>query len=322
MAPLKPYTKLWYGYRPFQYVVMDFLNEVSNAPMQMKEKFIKDLDRPGTIIDFASVDDKEYPHVEEAIVHGKFSLAEAILEEDSYEEIPRTGNAVLIEHLHTGFFFAIYENDYFGYFRVHDFNGTKEHPEEVQEMFFWGMPEGWEPIEPDAPGTRVGGVPLNADGTPYDGPWPGTDEGHYYFVAQYRLEDGHYIHVFMNNDRKTYDYAGKMKDDEDDIDPYAIALLEGQSLSVDFLLSSDGERPNLSEDVAYARKPLKNATNYHGVWVQDEAPPRDRNYEPLMHFGDGAQCNEETILDDIDYGYFNLFFNRKTGQAKVIMQCT
>lgn len=324
------YDKSRYGLKPL-YLITDidtkapcsaenaissFVREVNTASDEAKAIFKDDIYTAGTYIDFTS---SMFTPVHDmaSVIHSVFPLDE-VIDRNLDTEIPTEGNAALVEILSTGDFYFIYTDEYdnFRLLRVFDFAGTREHPTDVQVADeFNELDDVWIPVDPDASGTRLGGVPLNSDGTPYDGPWPITEDGNFSFIGQYQLEDGQYIHIFANYDTENYDYSSMT--DDDITDPYTVALVEGQTVPAGVLVQYGGEQAIYSHDEAYAQKPCKSVAKYPPIWVQDADEPQDADWEFLLGYGEVQGATEIEFSGD-----FYLYWNKNTKETKVLMQCS
>jgi hypothetical protein len=238
---------------------------------------------PGTLIDFTPVDPPDNNGTT-MLVHASFSLKQIVNPEDVYDDLPEDGDGVLVEHLGTGFFFVLYEEDgLLDSQPVLDFSGTPDKPKKIY-LSTWDFEEfdRWVPTKPTSEGTRIGGIPLNSDGTPYTGPWPGAEDGKFSFVGQYRLKDGRYVYLFSNDDAENYDYS------DDDIDSgedsYTVALVEDGPIPARVLIQEAGERKISSPKNAYKQRTPKSVKQYPPLWAQVDATPDDPYYEFLLQY--------------------------------------
>ena len=296
--------------------IFDFIRGINNAGEDKKELFLKDLHTPGTRINFSGSIPDAYDMT--SVVHGKFPLSEISVENDDCFELPEKGEGIILEHLASGYSFLVYEEDgEFEFLMVNDFSGSKDEPKNIRiANQFEVIEDLWFEVAPDSLGTRMGGVPLNTDGTLYAGPWPHAKDGYFSFIGQYQLPDGRYIHQFSNYNAENYDYSVM---GDSDIDPYSVALVEGEPATEGVTLSLEGQRDILYPDVAYAQKRHESVKAYPPVWIQDEPAVKDVDYKFLLGFGDRQGPIE---ADEFHYGDMYLFWNPKNGTAHILMQCS
>lgn len=297
-----------------EHAISSFVREVNAASDEAQTLFAEDIYIAGTYIDFTA---SMFTPVHDmtSVVHSVFPLEE-VIQQSEEPEIPVEGEGVLIEILSTGDFYVIYKNEYdnFDLFSVFDFEGSLQEPKNVVVADqFNELDDVWIQTDPDSPGTRLGGVPLNTDGTPYDGPWPQTEDGKFSFIGQYQLEDGRYLHIFANYDAENYDYSSMI----DDTDPYTIVLIEGEPVPAGVLVQYGGEQAIYSPDAAYAQKPRHSVKRYPPVWIQDDASPADPNLEFLLGYGETQGAEDMELAGD-----FYLYWNKNTKETKVLMQCS
>lgn len=296
--------------------VVNFINEINLTPNAGKELFLQDLSQPGTIIDFTPV---SHPCIKdmEMVVHSTFPLKRVINADDADVELPENSNGVLLEQMSTGFFFIVFkEDDEFNSLEVLDFSGTTTDPKKVWlSTEYLDEVKIWAPAKPKSRGTRIGGIPLNADGSPYTGPWPHVEDGWFSFIGQYQLDNGSYVHLFSNDDAQNYDYTDDMGDD----DSYAIALVEGEPVPNGIIIQESGERHNSSPKRAYKTKTPKSTKRYPPRWVQGDGTPSDLDYEFLLQYGASSTYDGDTINDEFINEHY-LFWNSKTGRVKLIVQ--
>jgi hypothetical protein len=273
---------------------------------------------PGTLIDFTPVDHPDNKGTT-MLVHASFSLKKIVNPEDVYDDLPEDGDGVLVEHLGTGFFFVLYEEDgLLDSQPVLDFSGTPDKPKKIY-LSTWDFEEfdRWVPTKPTSEGTRIGGIPLNSDGTPYTGPWPGAEDGKFSFVGQYRLKDGRYVYLFSNDDAENYDYS------DDDIDSgedsYTVALVEDGPIPARVLIQEAGERKISSPKNAYKQRTPKSVKQYPPLWAQGDATPDDPDYEFLLQYGPDSTYDGDSINENFHSECY-LFWNPKTDETKLLMQ--
>lgn len=294
--------------------IFDFTRGINNASKDKKKLFLEDLHTPGTHINFSGSIPDAYNMT--SVVHGKFPISEISVETDDYFELPEDGEGILLEHLATGYSFLVYDEDgQFEFLMVHDFSGSKEEPTNIRIASQFELIEDlWIEVAPDASGARMGGIPLNSDGSVYTGPWPYAEDGYFSFIGQYQLPDGRYIHQFANYNAENYDYSTM-----EDIDPYSVALVEKGPIPEGVVVSSNGKRDILYPDVAYAQKKHESVKTYPPVWIQDEPAVNDADYKFLLGFG-ARQGPEEA--EEFNFGDMYLFWNPKTNTAHTLMQCS
>lgn len=297
--------------------ILNFIGEVDTGKRQYRHEFISHLQSIGTIINFTP-SDLPSSYDMKSIVHSIFSLSEVIFEDSEYEEIPRKSMGTLLENLATGYFFIIYENDdVFVGMMVHDFSGSKENPKAIRiANQFQFIEDLWTKVAPDTPGTRMGGVPLNSDGSAYTGPWPYAEDGYFSFIGQYQLPDGRYIHQFANYNAENYDYSAM---EDSNIDPYSVALVEGEPLPKGVVADNNGVKDIIYSDVAFMQKTCESVKKYPPVWIQGDATLRNTDFEFLIGFGDRQGPLD---ADEFRFGDMYLFWNPKTGIAHTLMQCS
>jgi len=296
------------------------MNEI--LPKEHHEVFLEWLSTPGKGIEFAPPGHPNFNNMD-CIVHGSFPLTEVNLPESAkdYIPLPESGTGYMVEHVSTGFFFVIYrENEKFEYLDVLDFDGTCCFPENVLIALPFEI-DLWEPTEPVATGNRIGGIPLNSDGSPYTGPWPHTKDNTMSFIGQYQLDDGRYIRIFFD-DTDDFDYSANMPDDEgDETDPYTLAFLEGEPFPAKYAFPDNNAKAISSPDKAGKMITPSFVKHFPPIWIQGDGTPNDPDYEFLWHFGFSSRYKGNVIVDEFGDSEFYLFMNKKTGRIKVIMQC-
>lgn len=226
----------------------------------------------------------------------------------------------LIEHIATELHYFIYaEEDYYRAKGVLDFQGTKEEPYNI--VLTGEEYRRWIRSKINVPGTRIGGMPLNCDGTPYNGLWPYLKDGRRLsFLAQYQVEDGRYIHIFIGHDFDEYDYT-VMGDDYYE-DPFACAVMEGGPVPP-WIQMKSWEQEDLAlvhPNDAYILRRYNQDILPAPEWIQDDYTPGTGEYEFLIQIG-----NTDSLQDEMDFawcghGDLYIFADLKADRVKAIMQ--
>jgi hypothetical protein len=265
-------------------------------------------------------------HPMDVLIHGRFTLDNIIGDtdvEDFSESFLHKNYGTLIEHINTGYFFAVYkdEDGLFRSMEIFDFEGTPLSPANIEQAVFTTEFENFEDTEIDSPGTRGGGIPLNSDGTLYEGPWPvllGSDKP-MYFAAQCQLPDGRYLHVFHQDDFEDFD-GGYAPDGISD--NMSCALIDGIPATPFTTLRPDDECPLLMPDSAVKdTRVLRGAKRKQPFWMQDDASPNDPNYDFIFHFAlsylDG---DHQSVCETGEFDYY-VYWNDREGKALIVSQC-
>lgn len=311
------------GYVGPQNGIRNFVEEMNFVSSSAKKLFISDLHTPGMIIDFLPA---RYPskHPMDVLVQGRFTL-DKIIRDSDVENFPesflRTNHGTLIEHINTGYFFAVYqdEDELFQSMEIFDFEGSPLSPTNIEQAGYTTELHEWVEIAADSKGTRMGGIPLNPDGSKYDGPWPETyhDDGIMSFAGQFELPDGRYLHLFLNYDAEDFIYGW----DVDDIsDPYSCALVDGVPVTPAVTLRTGGERPVLRRNSAQkgTKKP-KGVRKFQPFWMQDDEAPNDPRYAFLLQYTVDSIDGKADFggVSEIDY---YVFWNDRESKALIISQ--
>lgn len=264
------------------------------------------------------------------------------MKENDVDEESKYG--YLIEHLETGLHYFVYKahdvtwqynkktesreyhygnSEYIARGVVH-FEGSKEEPKNI--VLIWDEYKRWISTALDAKGTKIGGIPLNSDGTPYSGFWPHLKDGRVLsFLAQYELEDGRYIHLFVGHDFDEYNYqAPEYKTIMDvDEDPFSCAIIEGGPVPfwIEMKTLESSEQPLVHSNNAYALKSWRKDILPAPLWVQEEYIPGSGEFEFLVQIGDTSDLEDEMMFITGDGGDLYLFADLKTGVVKTIIQC-
>lgn len=322
VAPLdfRGRKRIDYSFGPEDSVTV-FVNEVNKSSVQQKQAFRQDIYTPGIFIDLnPNVNPVRRGMV--SVVHSvfDFSLISPEYNHEDFLGLPTIGKCALVEVVSIGYFYGVYEHDgNFSSFPIRDFFGSANKPAKViPSLLFHEIDNLWIPTSPDALGTRIGGNPLNADGSSYNGPWPYTDDGKYTFTGQYQLDDGRYIHLFDNYHASNYDYSS-LRADGDPVDLYAIALIEGEDIPPNIVIQNFGERSSFSPNIAYAQSPYHSIKTPPPTWLQADETPHDAEMQFLIEYGETVGT-EEGYLDI--HGEAYLFWNKRTGKTKILIQST
>lgn len=250
----------------------------------------------------------------------------------------------LIEHLATGLLYFVYKahdvtwqydkktkthksiygtSDYTAR-GVVNFEGSKEEPKNI--ALIWDEYKRWISTDLDTMGTRIGGIPLNPDGTPYSGLWPYLKDGRVLsFLAQYELEDGRYVHLFVGHNFDEYNYqAPEYRSILDAYeDPFSCAIIEGcpVPLWIDMRPLDSENQPLVHANKAYKLKSFRKDLVPAPRWVQEEYVPGQGEFQFLTQIGDTYNLKDEMDFIDGDGGDLYLFVDLKSGIVKTIIQC-
>lgn len=282
------------------------------------------LDSPGSIIDTSQEDKTVYPNQvkNHAIIPIKRLKNIESLDIDEESDV-----GYLIEHLATGLHYFVYvDNGEYGdqgkysVVGVADFKGAKGDPYDLALSV-----EGnnrWASSKIDAVGTRIGGIPLNSDGSRYNGKWPYLEDGQQMsFLAQYQLEDQRYIHVFSAYNLEDYDYDySNMGDDNQD--PYACAIIEGGGAPhwIQMRALDTDEQILVHPDIAYTLTQSHSGIIAAPMWIQDDYTPGSGEYNFVIQIGDTDILEDEMDFLWGDAGALYLFADMKRDTVQVIMQ--
>lgn len=252
-------------------------------------------------------------------------IEEAIPEEDRVFMKVRGNEAYLIEHLATGFCYLLHEATYEYWAKrglptpmdrlpIFGFDGTKERPSNI---LYWLTNDLFEQTSPDSLGTRIGGIPLNSNGTSYKGLWPHFEGKPLPFMAQFELADGRYVHVFAdaNSDHDEYCFSEENSAN--------CAIVEGGEIPYWVDMKSIDE-PLLIPAPAY-RPNHKYSVPTPPCWLQGDATPDDAGMVYLGQIS-ANMCAEDDNEGNFEYmfgdsGALYVFANPETGRARVTGQC-
>lgn len=320
----------------------EFLHGPDNALPDFNEKGMQDfLDKPGAVIDIQHREDKSiYPN---AIKNHAIVPINNLHCKEAHEVDENSDTGYLIEHLATGLHYFVYkdqvsldapawimdkeeyrqkalqEKSSYRTRGVIDFKGTQEKPHDI--VLTWEEYKRWHRSALDIPGTRIGGVPLNSDGTPYSGLWPYLKDGNRLsFLSQYELKDGRYIHIFIGHDFDDYDYS-EMEGDED---PYACAVIEGGPVP-SWIQMKPWEEEGLAlvhPNDAYILERHNKEILPAPEWIQDDYTPGTGEYKFLIQIGDTSDVEDEMSFVWGDGGDLYIFADLETNRVQAIMQCS
>jgi hypothetical protein len=233
--------------------------------------------------------------------------------------------AYLIEHLATGFCYLLHQTTHEYWDKrglptpidclpVFGFEGTKEKPTKI---LYWLDNSLFDPTSPDSRGTRIGGMPLNSDGTAYKGLWPYFEDKPLPFMAQFELADGRYVHVFADrmSDHAEYCFSEEKSAncaivEGGEIPPW----VEMKSIDTPILVSAPAYRPNRKYSIPTPP-----------CWLQGDATPDDPGMVYLGQISNEI-CAENDLDGQNEYmfgdaGALYVFANPETGHARVTGQC-
>lgn len=276
------------------------------------------LKNPGSVL---KVPPQEYPTVYPMVIKSHAIVPIDNLHLKKVHEIEEgTEVGYLIEHLVTGLHYFIYaENDSYRAKGILDFQGSKEKPYDIAltgEEY-----RRWHRSALDVTGTRIGGIPLNSDGTPYSGLWPYLMDGRRLsFLAQYQVKDGRYIHIFIGHDFDEYDYT-VMGDDYYE-DPFACAVLEGGPVP-EWIQMKSWQQEGLAlvhPNDAYTLKRHNQEILPAPEWIQDDYTPGTGEYEFLIQIGNTDSLQDEMDFAWLGHGDLYIFADFETDRVKAIMQ--
>lgn len=296
----------------------EYLHGPDNALPNFNNEGMQDfLNSLGSIINFEPDDAVSiYPN---AIKNHAIVPVGNLLRKEEHEVDEESEFGYLIEHLATGLHYFIYKDeDGYRYKGVLDFKGSKEEPYDI--ALTWEEHKRWIRTDLDSLGTRIGGIPLNSNGTPYSGLWPYLKDGRRLsFLAQYELEDGRYLHVFIGNDFDDYDYS-----DEGDEDPYTCAVIEGGPVP-SWIQMKSWEHEGLKlvhPDDAYTLQRDNTEILPAPEWIQDDYTPGTGEYKFLIQIGDTDDLDDKMAFVWGDGGDLYIFADLETNKVKAIMQCS
>lgn len=287
---------------------MDFLME--NTPEV--EKFILDI---GSTVEFNS-SDTIFPNLLKNL--GRFDVNDlADPEEEQTDSTPfgrGEENGTLIEHVPTGFIYAVMPEHYV--LPVYDYDKTTDWPTNIVLR----VDEPWVSVAVDAPGTRVGGTTdfsLQA--------WPHHKGCPLNFAAQYELPNGKYVHIFVTDDEDE-SWAPENGANCAIVDggpvPSWIELkaVEYADEGVEVLLRTPNQAftpPVMNADIPVAPS-----------WIQGDETPEDTGYKFILQFGYGITTSNtyegNDVLHDFffgDCGDMYVFYKEETNEARALWQC-
>lgn len=238
---------------------------------------------------------------------GKFDFNDIVDAEDHYDfefdEFGQTPYGTLVEHVPTGYIFALIPNEYPApVFNYHDEKGWPTGIELYSD-------QRWEKTDLDFPHTRVGG---STDFSPVA--WPHFNNEPLLFAAQYVLPDGKRIHVFV--------------DDEGD-DSWAVedgancAIVEGGPVPSWITLKPIEDPADFLRNPDKAITPVRDSGSkvpLAPLWVQGDETPNDVGYRFLIQFGNDAGNSDGDFMFG-DSGDMYLFYKEETNEARVLWQC-
>lgn len=293
-----------------------------SLPIHITDEVDAFLNNPGSIID-AKPQGYEHDTVYPNVLKNHAIIPLSVLSSRENESIPdEVDSGYLVENLATGLHYVLYRDEgSLGCEGIIDFKGTSENPFDI--VLSSDEPERWKRSELDAHETRVGGIPLDSDGTPYTGLWPYLHDGTVLsFLAQYKLVDGRYIHIFIGHDLDEYDYSTMDSDSNEDL--YTCAVIEGGTAPawVEMRELETEDLPLVHPDDAYTLELSNSGILAAPLWIQDDYTPGNGEYEFLIQIGDTDDLDDEMNFTWGDAWDIYLFADLSTDSVKAIVQCS
>lgn len=221
-----------------------------------------------------------------------------------FDEFGQTPYGTLIEHVPTGYIFALIPDEEPAI--VYDYDDSRGWPTNIVVE----PNTDWIPADSGSNETRVGGATnysLDA--------WPHFDGFPMDFVGQYKLEDGRFIHIFIDEENDSW----KIQNGGN------CALVEGGPVPYWIEIKPVEERDNTNYLMRHPHKtfsPVRPDSKAPAApsWILGDQPPTDAGYKFLWQFGDDVGDGTESY----SFGYFGdmyLFYKESTSEALVLWQC-